>query len=65
MRTTVTIEADALRDLVKLSHAKNKSRAVAVAIEAYLRRQRLQELLALRGQLTFDRTVLRLRHRER
>ncbi len=65
MRTTVTIEADALRDLVKLSHAKNKSRAVSVAIQAYVRRQHLQELLALRGQLTFDRTVLRLRHRER
>lgn len=65
MRTTVTIETDELQDLVKLSHAKSKSRAVSMAIRAYVRRQRLQELLALRGQLTFDRTVLRLRHRER
>lgn len=65
MRTTVTVEAEALKELVKLSGTRVKSKAVSVAVEAYVRRQRIAELLALRGRLRFDRSVLRLRHRER
>lgn len=65
MRTTVTVEAEALKELVKLSGTKIKSKAVSVAVEAYVRRQRIEELLALRGRLRFDRAVLSMRHRER
>jgi Arc/MetJ family transcription regulator len=65
MRTTVTIDAEKLGELVKVSHSKTKSQAVCLAVEEYLRRQRIEELLALRGRLRFDRAILRLRHRER
>lgn len=65
MRTTVTLDREALQQLLKASHAKTKSQAVWLAMQDYLRRQRAQELLALRGRLEFDRVVLRLRHRER
>lgn len=49
MRTTLELDEKLLDEVVKLSGAKTKKRAVASAMEAYVRMKRRQELLAMIG----------------
>jgi len=65
MRATVTIEKDVLDELVKATGAKSKSAAVREIIDEYLRRRRVQKILALKGKLSFELTADEIRHYER
>lgn len=65
MRATVTIEKDVLDELVKATGAKSKSAAVREIIDEYMRRRRVQKILALKGKLTFELTADEIRHYER
>ena len=51
MRTTLNIKDDVLRQVVKLTHATTKSRAVAAALEEYLRSRKQQEIKKLSGKI--------------
>ncbi|HQM30788.1 MAG TPA: ribbon-helix-helix protein, CopG family [Syntrophales bacterium] len=65
MRATVTIEKDVLDELVKATGAKSKSAAVREIIDEYMRKRRVQKILALKGKLSFELTADEIRHYER
>ena len=65
MRATVTIEKDVLDELVKATGAKSKSAAVREIIDEYMRKRRVQKILALKGMLSFELTADEIRHYER
>ena len=54
MRTTVDIATGLLEQVVELTGEKSKTKALNKALEEYVRRKRLEELLALRGKLDLD-----------
>jgi hypothetical protein len=65
MRSTVTIEKDALDALVKETKSKSKASAVRIAIDDYLRRRKIEKIRSMKGKLNFDMTADEIRHRER
>ncbi len=65
MRTTINIEKEELTQLLIATHLKNKSKAVRIAIEEFLRKERLKKIDLLRGSLFFDTTILEARHNAR
>jgi len=65
MRSTVTIEKDILDRLVRATKAKNKSSAVKQAIGEYLRREKVNKIMSLKGKLEFDLDAEALRRYER
>ena len=65
MRTTINLEKEELTHLLTATHMKNKSKAVRIAIEEFLRRERLKKIDLLRGGLSFDKTILEARHNAR
>jgi len=54
MRTTVTLDENLVRELVKLSDAKTKTAAVAFAVQEQIRRAKLKKLASLLGTVTID-----------
>jgi hypothetical protein len=54
MRTTVTLDENLVRELVKLSDAKTKTAAVAFAVQEQIRRAKLKKLASLLGTVTVD-----------
>ena len=54
MRTTVTLDENLVQELVKLSHAKTKTAAVAFAVREQIRRAKLKKLASLLGTVTVD-----------
>ena len=65
MRSTVTIEKDVLDELVKATGARSKSAAVREIIDEYMRKRKVQKILALKGKLSFELTADEIRHYER
>ena len=65
MRTTVTLDYDHLEQLLKETHAKSKAQAVSIAIDAFLINEKIQQLKALRGKLSFPSYRSDLRYRAR
>jgi len=51
MRTTVDIPRDLLTELMALSGARKKKDAVRMAVEEFVRRRKLAELLEMPGKL--------------
>ncbi|MBI4706959.1 MAG: hypothetical protein HY761_03425 [Candidatus Omnitrophica bacterium] len=62
MRTTINLEKEELTHLLTTTHLKNKSKAVSIAIEEFLRRERLKKIDLLRGNFSFDEKILEARH---
>ena len=65
MRTTVTLESEALDKLVKVTGLGTKAKAVAYAVKQALRLKKIEDLEKLRGKTSLDRRVLRWRHLDR
>lgn len=65
MRTTVTIEKDAIDELMDETKARSKAMAVREAVAEYLRRRKIDRIKSLKGKLEFDDTTAEARHRER
>jgi metal-responsive CopG/Arc/MetJ family transcriptional regulator len=51
MRTTVTIPDEKMDELLAITEAHSKTQAVNEAIEAFIRRHRLQQLRAFKGKV--------------
>ncbi len=49
MRTTVTLDESLVSELLKFTHAKSKTAAVAAALKEQIRRAKLEELASLLG----------------
>jgi Arc/MetJ family transcription regulator len=54
MRTTLEVPEVLLRDAARLMKVKSKSEVVRLALDEYVRRNRRQKLLSLRGRITVD-----------
>jgi len=64
MRTTLNLKEDVIKQVIQLTGAKNKSRAVNEVLEAYVREKQMQKLLNLRGKLSLDDNWKKLREME-
>jgi Arc/MetJ family transcription regulator len=64
MRTTLNIKDNVIKQVLKLTNAKNKSQAVNEVLEAYVREKQTQKLLDLRGKLHLEDNWERLREME-
>ena len=65
MRTTVTIDDRLLRQLLATTRSRSQSQAIRVAVEGYVRQQKIAALDRFRGTVRLDRRVLRWRHAQR
>jgi Arc/MetJ family transcription regulator len=54
MRTTVTLDEKLVRELLKISGAKTKTAAVALAVKGQIRRAKLKKLAGLLGTVDVD-----------
>ncbi|MDP3016202.1 MAG: type II toxin-antitoxin system VapB family antitoxin [Deltaproteobacteria bacterium] len=54
MRATLEIPDSLVKDLLKVTGEKTKTRAICLAIEDFLRRKRKEKLLSLSGKIRFD-----------
>ncbi len=58
MRTTVTLDENLVRELVKFSGAKTKTAAVALAVKEQIRRAKLKKLAGLLGTVDVDEKAI-------
>ncbi|MFZ5571850.1 MAG: type II toxin-antitoxin system VapB family antitoxin [Thermodesulfobacteriota bacterium] len=58
MRTTVTLDENLVRELVKFSDAKTKTAAVALAVKEQIRRAKLKRLAGLLGTVKIDENII-------
>lgn len=66
MRTTLDIDEKLLQKVVDVTGETSKSKAISKALEEYVRRARIEDLLSLRGRLDLDLDDwYELRHMER
>ena len=56
MRTTLNLDEALVKELMAATKAKTKTEAIHQAISTYLRRKRIEGLLALEGKIQFDLT---------
>ena len=63
MRTTVTLDENLVRELVKFSDAKTKTAAVALAVKEQIRRAKLKKLAGLLGTIDFDEEAIKKSNR--
>ncbi len=54
MRTTIHIDEDILRDLMRFTDAKTRTEAVNCAITEWVRRKRIDQFRAKRGKIAWD-----------
>lgn len=59
MRTTVTLDENLVRELVKFSGAKTKTAAVALAVKEQIRRAKLKKLAGLLGTVDVDEKTIK------
>lgn len=59
MRTTVTLDENLVRELVKISGAKTKTAAVALAVKEQIRRAKLKKLAGLLGTVDVDEKTIK------
>jgi Arc/MetJ family transcription regulator len=54
MRATLNIPDDLIAEVQQLSGQKSKTKAIVTVMEDYVRRQRMQALLDLRGKVQIE-----------
>ncbi len=54
MRTTLNIDDDTLASVMKETGASTKTEGVRQALEDYVRRKKIEKLIALKGKVKFD-----------
>ena len=54
MRFTVEIPDSLIKDLLKVTGERTKTRAICLTIKDYIRRKRKEKLLSLSGKIKFD-----------
>ncbi len=54
MRTTLNIDDGTLGYVIKETGASTKTEAVRQALQDYVRRRKIQKLIALKGKVRFD-----------
>jgi Arc/MetJ family transcription regulator len=64
MRTTVDLPEDLMSDLMALSKTRKKKDAVRVALEEFVRRKKMEKLLALPGKIEISDVTAELERME-
>ncbi|RME20833.1 MAG: hypothetical protein D6806_15680 [Deltaproteobacteria bacterium] len=64
MWVTVNLPEELLHEVHRLTWARNRSQALVVALEEFVRRRRLQRVLDAEGKLDFELSALQLRKME-
>ena len=64
MRTTLELEDELFKEILEITGAKNKTRAVNQALREYIRLKRKDRLLSLEGKLKIEENWERLREIE-
>jgi len=54
MRATLCIPDDLINEVQRLSGKKTKTQAIVAVMEEYVRRSKMEALLALRGKVNID-----------
>ena len=54
MRTTLNIPDDLVIEVQRLSGEKTRTQAIVTVMEDYVRRKKMEDLLALRGKISID-----------
>lgn len=54
MRATLNIPDELIDEVRRISGLKSKTRAIVTVMEEYIRRKKMEELLALRGKINVD-----------
>lgn len=54
MRATLNIPDDLIQDVQKISKEKSKTKAIVIAMESYVRDQKMAALRALKGKLSIQ-----------
>ncbi len=54
MRTTMSLDDGLVKELMKVTGARTKTAAIHLAISEFLRRKKIEELLALEGKIQLD-----------
>ena len=62
MKTTLNIPDDLIKKAMTLSKHKTKTETVVVALQEYIRKKRIDKILASEGKLEFDNTSEKSRH---
>ena len=61
MRTTLSIDDDTLKFVMKETGASTKTAAVREALEDFVRRRKIEKLISFGGRVRFDVDARRLR----
>ena len=61
-RTTITLPQGLVDELVEVTGANNKTRAVTLVIKEELRKRKLENIKSMAGRLAFDIEAEELRH---
>ncbi len=64
MRTTVDLPKDLMSDLMALSKTRKKKDAVRIALEEFVRRKKIEKLLALPGKIEISDVTAELERME-
>jgi len=64
MRTTLDVDRELLEEIEKLTREKSPSKAVSKALREYIRRQKVEELIALAGKVDLIDNWRELEERE-
>ncbi|HLC40057.1 MAG TPA: type II toxin-antitoxin system VapB family antitoxin [Methylomirabilota bacterium] len=54
MRTTLSLDDGLIKELMKVTGAKTKTEAIHLAISEFIRRKKVEGLLALEGKVHLD-----------
>ena len=64
MRTTLNLPDDLVKELVKVTGEKNKTRLIRTALADMLKRIKREKLIEFRGKIDFDFDLDELRRRD-
>ncbi len=64
MRTTLNLDEELIKELMKVTGAKTKVEAIHLAISEFIRRKKIEGLLDLEGKLQLDLDWRELEERE-
>ncbi len=62
MKTTLNIPEDLVKRTMKLSKSKTKTAAIIMALEEYVRRKKLEDIIGMKGKLRFSDDWEKARH---
>jgi ABC-type uncharacterized transport system ATPase component len=59
MKTTVTLDQRTVDEVLLLTEARTKTRAVSIALQEYARQKKMEKLRSLLGKIEVDETAIR------